>query len=207
MELSDAPSRDAVRVPARRLGWAALRPAWPGREPRWRVFMVFAPSVKRGADGCGGPICADQVEELRLRPETVGHVSYCRTKGDQRRIAGAATPAEASRYVPPPQIVGTRRSISRRGTGKFCGDQNFGSRAPPHFAVSDTSYSYLPSVFSCRRRLYCSRQTTLDDRNQRYSPAQDCDVYLSRSSSGIVHSLRKLSSSCCCLPSMTMRCW
>jgi hypothetical protein len=44
------------------------------------------------------------------------------------------------------------------------------------------------------RRRYCSRQTTLGDRNRRYSPFQGWEVYLARSSSGIVHSHRKESS-------------
>jgi hypothetical protein len=44
------------------------------------------------------------------------------------------------------------------------------------------------------RRRYCSRQTTLGDRNQRYSPFQGWEVYLARSSWGIVHSRRKESS-------------
>jgi hypothetical protein len=45
-----------------------------------------------------------------------------------------------------------------------------------------------------RLRRYCSRHTTLGERKRRYSPFQGCEVYLARSSSGIVHSRRKESS-------------
>src|SRR5262249_18545564 len=48
------------------------------------------------------------------------------------------------------------------------------------------------SCFRCRR--YCSRPTPLGERKRRYSPFQGCEVYLARSSSGIIHSCRKKSS-------------
>src|SRR5262249_3939680 len=45
-------------------------------------------------------------------------------------------------------------------------------------------------------RRKCLRPTSFCDRTQRYSPVQGRDVYLARSSSGIVHSRRKASSRC-----------
>src|SRR5262245_33669335 len=44
-------------------------------------------------------------------------------------------------------------------------------------------------------RRYRSRQTTFGDRNQRYSPVHGWEVYLNRSSSGIVNSRRKAKAS------------